>query len=106
MADAKYVNVIAPGGVTLNYMGITGIIKDTPMENTLIKKAIERGCIVEEVKDDGTTIPLTLENCTTNNGGKTVEDTVVYVKDEEEDDKEAFEQQRQDYLDSIGELYK
>lgn len=106
MADAKYVNIIAPGGVTLNYMGITGIIKDTPMENTLIKKAIERGCIVEEVKDDGTTIPLTLENCTTDNGGKTVEDTVVYVKDEEEDDKEAFEQQRQDYLDSIGELYK
>ena len=106
MADAKYVNIIAPSGVTLNYMGITGIIKDTPMENTLIKKAIERGCIVEEVKDDGTTIPLTLENCTTDNGGKTVEDTVVYVKDEEEDDKEAFEQQREDYLDSIGELYK
>lgn len=106
MADAKYVNIIAPGGVTLNYMGITGIIRNTPMELSLIKKAIERGCIVEEVKEDGTTVELTLENYEGDNGGKEVTEDVIYVKDEEADDQEAFEQQREDYLTGIGELYK
>lgn len=106
MADAKYVNIIAPGGVTLNYMGITGIIRNTPMELSLIKKSIERGCIVEEVKEDGTTVELTLENYEGDNGGKEVTEDVIYVKDEEADDQEAFEQQREDYLTGIGELYK
>ena len=78
MADikAKWVRIYSPGGVTVNFQGQTSLTRPLVVAVDLIKKFIERGATVEEIKADETTVLLTLDNYNKDNGG-------IAVKDEE-----------------------
>ena len=78
MADikAKWVRIYSPGGVTVNFQGQTGLTRPLVVSVDLLKKFIERGATVEEIKADETTVLLTLDNYNKDNGG-------IAVKDEE-----------------------
>lgn len=104
---AKIVDIIAPGGATLNYQGITGLIKKQAMPVTLIKKALERGCVVYEHKDDGSTVKLDLTNYKDDStGGTTVPEDTVMPPDLEDLDEARKEAEEEARLKEAGEYWK
>lgn len=102
----KYVKLYVPAGVTLNYYVPQGYTLEAAVPTTLIKKALKRGCTVEELKKDGTTIPLTEENFESDNGGKPVEKDVTVVTDLEEIDIQEMEAEDKARMTAISEAYK
>lgn len=109
MADvtAKVVDIIAPGGATLNYVGITGLTKKQVMPVTLIKKALERGCVVYEHKDDGTTVKLDLTNYKDDStGGTAVPEGTIMPPDLEDLDEARKEAEEEARLEAAGEYWK
>ena len=102
----KYVKLYVPAGVTLNYYVPQGYTLEAAVPTTLIKKAIKRGCTVEELKKDGTTIPLTEENFESDNGGKPVEKDTTVVTDLEEIDIQEMEAEDKARMTAISEAYK
>ena len=114
MADinAKFVRILAPGGVTLNFTGITGNShKAAAMPVTLIKKALDRGAkvyeLIEEKDKEGNVIgysevELTEENYTANNGGKEVTATNNVVPDIEKERIETHAAEFQERLEQKG----
>ena len=89
MADikAKWVRIYSPGGVTVNYQGQTGLTAPMVVSVANIKKFIERGAIVEEIKEDETTVLLTLDNYDKDNGCLAVDADAQYAGDVEEEHK-------------------
>lgn len=102
----KYVKLYVPAGVTLNYYVPQGYTLEAAVPTTLIKKAIKRGCTVEELKEDGTTVPLTEENFESDNGGKPVEKDATVVTDLEEIDIQEMEAEEKARMTAISEAYK
>lgn len=102
MADAKIVDLYAPAGVQLNYRGVTGYTHAVIMPHTLILKAIERGCVVRELKDDGSFVELTKENYASSNGGTEVPEDAVIPQDEEDLDLEYQKSVRKAYMDEVA----
>lgn len=102
----KYVKLYVPAGVTLNYYVPQGYTLEAAVPTTLIKKALKRGCTVEELKKDGTTIPLTEENFESDNGGKPVEKDATVVTDLEEIDIQKMEAEDKARMTAISEAYK
>lgn len=102
----KYVKLYVPAGVTLNYYVPQGYTLEAAVPTTLIKKAIKRGCTVEELKEDGTTVPLTEENFESDNGGKPVEKDATVVTDLEEIDIQEMEAEDKARMTAISEAYK
>ena len=102
----KYVKLYVPAGVTLNYYVPQGYTLEAAVPTTLIKKALKRGCTVEELKKDGTTIPLTEENFESDNGGKPVEKNATVVTDLEEIDIQEMEAEDKARMSAISEAYK
>lgn len=102
----KYVKLYVPAGVTLNYYVPQGYTLEAAVPTTLIKKALKRGCTVEELKKDGTTIPLTEENFESDNGGKPVEKDATVVTDLEEIDIQEMEAEDKARMTAISEAYK
>lgn len=102
----KYVKLYVPAGVTLNYYVPQGYTLEAAVPTTLIKKAIKRGCTVEELKEDGTTVPLTEENFESDNGGKPVEKDATVVTDLEEIDIQEMEAKDKARMTAISEAYK
>lgn len=102
MADAKIVDLYAPAGVQLNYRGVTGYTHAVVMPHTLILKAIERGCVVRELKDDGSFVELTKENYASSNGGSEVPEDAVIPQDEEDLDLEYQKSVRKAYMDEVA----
>ena len=102
----KYVKLYVPAGVTLNYYVPQGYTLEAAVPTTLIKKALKRGCTVEELKEDGTTIPLTEENFESDNGGKPVEKDATVVTDLEEIDIQEMEAEDKARMTAISEAYK
>lgn len=98
MADikAKWVRIYSPGGVTVNFQGQTGLTRPLVVSVDLLKKFIERGATVEEIKADETTVLLTLDNYNKDNGG-------IAVKDEEY--APDLEAQHDDDLKAIHDAY-
>lgn len=89
MADikAKWVRIYSPGGVTVNYQGQTGLTAPMVVSVANIKKFIERGATVEEIKEDETTVLLTLDNYDKDNGCLAVDADAQYAGDVEEEHK-------------------
>lgn len=101
MADAKVVDLYAPAGIQLNYRAVTGYSHAVIMPHSLILKAIERGCVVRELKDDGSFIELTKENYSSSNGGTEVPEGATIPIDEEDIDLEAQKNKRNEYLEEV-----
>ena len=104
--EYKWVRVWSPGGVVINYQGQTGLSKPMALPVDIIKKYLEQKSIVEEIKDDETTVRLTLENYDKNNGGKAVEDTVILPADIEKIHADARAAEQQARIDRIEKEYK
>jgi rhamnose utilization protein RhaD (predicted bifunctional aldolase and dehydrogenase) len=104
--EYKWVRVWSPGGVVINFQGQTGLSKPMALPVAIIKKYLEQKSIVEEIKDDETTLRLTLENYNTDNGGKAVEDTVIFPADIEKIHADAREAEQQARIDRIEKEYK
>lgn len=102
----KYVKLYVPAGVTLNYYVPQGYTLEAAVPTTLIEKALKRGCTVEELKEDGTTVPLTEENFESDNGGKPVEKDATVVTDLEEIDIQEMEAEEKARMTAISEAYK
>lgn len=102
----KYVKLYVPAGVSLNYYVPQGTTLETVLPTTLIKKALVRGCTVEELKDDGTTVVLTEENFESDNGGKEVPENATVVTDIEEIDITEAKEADAAYVAEIAEMYK
>ena len=102
----KYVKLYVPAGVSLNYYVPQGYTLEAAVPTTLIEKALKRGCTVEELKKDGTTIPLTEENFESDNGGKSVEKDATVVTDLEEIDIQEMEAEDKARMTAISEAYK
>lgn len=101
MADAKVVDLYAPAGIQLNYRAVTGYSHAVIMPHSLILKAIERGCVVRELKDDGSFIELTKDNYSSSNGGTEVPEGATIPIDEEDIDLEAQKNKRNEYLEEV-----
>ena len=104
--EYKWVRVWSPGGVVINYQGQTGLSKPMALPVAIIKKYLEQKAIVEEIKEDETTLRLTLDNYNTDNGGLAVEDTVIFPEDIEGIHTAARVAKQQARIDKIGEEYK
>ena len=102
----KWVRVWSPGGVVINFQGQTGLTKPMALSVETIKKYLDQKSIVEEIKDDETTLRLTLENYNTDNGGKAVEDTVILPADIEKIHADARAAEQQARIDRIEKEYK
>jgi rhamnose utilization protein RhaD (predicted bifunctional aldolase and dehydrogenase) len=102
----KWVRVWSPGGVVINFQGQTGLSKPMALSVETIKKYLDQKSIVEEIKDDETTLRLTLENYNTDNGGKAVEDTVIFPADIEKIHADARAAEQQARIDRIEKEYK
>lgn len=103
----KVVNIIAPAGVIINWQGITGYTKEIVIPTTMIKRLLAQNCIVEEVKDDGTTVKLTDDNYESDNGGK--DPSTINkgpVVDYVEIYKTELKERHENRLKEIGEKYK
>ena len=103
----KVVNIIAPAGAVINWQGITGYTKEIVVPTTIIKRLLAQKCIVEEVKDDGTTVKLTEDNYESDNGGK--DPSTVNkgpVVDYVELYKKELKERHDNRLKEIGEKYK
>lgn len=83
--EAKWVRILSPGGLTVNYQGQTGLTRPMIVSVVNIKKFIERGAIVEEIKPDETTVKLDLTNFDSDNGGVVVPADAQYAGDIEEE---------------------
>lgn len=88
--NAKWVRITAPAGVSCNYMAVTGNLNATVVSFDIIKRLIDRGALVEELKTDGTFITLNKTNYNTDNGGKVVDETAQYAADIEKEHNDAF----------------
>lgn len=53
MREGKFVKIIAPGGATLNFVGVTGTTEKVLMEISAVAKLCDRGCQVFEIKEEG-----------------------------------------------------
>lgn len=104
--EYKWVRVWSPGGVVINYQGQTGLSKPMALPVDIIKKYLEQKSIVEEIKEDETTVRLTLENYNKNNGGLAVEDTVIFPADIEQIHADARAAEQQARIDRIKKEYK
>ncbi len=102
----KWVRVWSPGGVVINYQGQTGLSKPMALSVETIKKYLDQRSIVEEIKDDETTLRLTLDNYDKDNGGLAVEDTVIFPADIEQIHADAREAEQQARIDRISKEYK
>ena len=89
--SAKWVRITAPAGVSCNYMAVTGNLNATVVSFDIIKRLIDRGALVEELKTDGTFITLDENNYNTDNGGKVVDITAQYAADIEKEHNDAFQ---------------
>ena len=89
--NAKWVRITAPAGVSCNYMAVTGNLNATVVSFDIIKRLIDRGALVEELKTDGTFITLNEKNYNTDNGGKVVDETAQYAADIEKEHNDAFQ---------------
>ena len=87
--NAKWVRITAPAGVSCNYMAVTGNLNATVVSFDIIKRLIDRGALVEELKTDGTFITLNEKNYNTDNGGKVVDETAQYAADIEKEHNDA-----------------
>ena len=87
--SAKWVRITAPAGVSCNYMAVTGNLNATVVSFDIIKRLIDRGALVEELKTDGTFITLDENNYNTDNGGKVVDETAQYAADIEKEHNDA-----------------
>ena len=87
--NAKWVRITAPAGVSCNYMAVTGNLNATVVSFDIIKRLIDRGALVEELKTDGTFITLDEKNYNTDNGGKVVDETAQYTADIEKEHNDA-----------------
>lgn len=87
--SAKWVRITAPAGVSCNYMAVTGNLNATVVSFDIIKRLIDRGALVEELKTDGTFITLDEKNYNTDNGGKVVDETAQYAADIEKEHNDA-----------------
>lgn len=89
--NAKWVRITAPAGVSCNYMAVTGNLNATVVSFDIIKRLIDRGALVEELKTDGTFIALDEKNYNTDNtGAKPVDETAQYAADIEKEHNDAF----------------
>lgn len=52
MREAKFVKIIAPGGATLNFVGVTGTTEKVLMEVSAVARLCDRGCQVFEIKEE------------------------------------------------------
>lgn len=52
MREGKFVKIIAPGGATLNFVGVTGTTEKVLMEVSAVAKLCDRGCQVFEIKEE------------------------------------------------------
>lgn len=92
MANAKWVRISAPAGVTCNYMAVTGNLNATIVSFDIIKRLIDRGALVEELKTDGTFITLNEKNYNTANAGaKAVDASAQFTADIEKEHNDAFQ---------------
>ena len=87
--SATWVRITAPAGVSCNYMAVTGNLNATVVSFDIIKRLIDRGALVEELKTDGTFITLDEKNYNTDNGGKVVDETAQYAADIEKEHNDA-----------------
>ena len=87
--SAKWVRITAPAGVSCNYMAVTGNLNATVVSFDIIKRLIDRGALVEELKTDGTFITLDEKNYNTDNSGKVVDETAQYAADIEKEHNDA-----------------
>lgn len=55
MREGKFVKIIAPGGATLNFVGVTGTTEKVLMEVSAVAKLCDRGCQVFEIKEEPAT---------------------------------------------------
>lgn len=89
--SAKWVRITAPAGVSCNYMAVTGNLNATVVSFDIIKRLIDRGALVEELKTDGTFITLNEKNYNiANTGAKPVDETAQYAADIEKEHNDAF----------------
>ena len=102
--EAKVIKMIGYGGLVLNFFGETGFAPKLVLPVSLIKRALDRGATVEEIKDEktGESISLTLENYKTDNGGVAVPKGTILITDIEQMLAEMFEQEDEDRLKAIG----
>lgn len=54
MREGKFVKIIAPGGATLNFVGVTGTTEKVLMEVSAVARLCDRGCQVFEIKEEAT----------------------------------------------------
>lgn len=52
MREGKFVKIIAPGGATLNFVGVTGTTEKVLMEVSAVARLCDRGCQVFEIKEE------------------------------------------------------
>lgn len=52
MREGKFAKIIAPGGATLNFVGVTGTTEKVLMEVSAVAKLCDRGCQVFEIKEE------------------------------------------------------
>lgn len=52
MREGKFVKIVAPGGATLNFVGVTGTTEKVLMEVSGVAKLLDRGCQVFEIKEE------------------------------------------------------
>ena len=52
MREGKFVKIIAPGGATLNFVGVTGTTEKVLMKVSAVAKLCDRGCQVFEIKEE------------------------------------------------------
>lgn len=115
MADtitAKSVRIVVPAGVTINYAGQTGDSHRVHYLNlpvSIIKKLLERGAKVYEVKDVEVDhvatieeVELTLENAETDNGGRAVPADATLTVDVEDEVAEKHAEEAEARMEAIG----
>ena len=92
MANAKWVRISAPAGISCNYMAVTGNLNATVVSFDIIKRLIDRGALVEELKTDGTFITLDEKNYNVaNTGAKVVDANAQFAADIEKEHDDIFQ---------------
>lgn len=103
---AKMVRVVAPGGVVVNFQGQTGTNRLAAISVENIKKLLMDKAIVEEFKEDGTVVRLTLENYNQDNGGIEVDESITIAPDLDKEAADKKEARMKAILEDIGAQYK
>lgn len=52
MREGKFVKIVAPGGATLNFVGVNGTTEKVLMEISGVARLLDRGCQVFEIKEE------------------------------------------------------